>query len=229
MFASFNRFELDLPLSIVVACSQPGQDASSDVEQALRDIKLLHQLDQMDTEDIREELAEYGAWDEEQLADDEENLRRLVWVAAGQLRDELFQALSGLECLTEKDVREILRRCNSSHRDVPKSKLLEGAMTNANTLRIVSGQGTPILVRLLYEGDEYGKNDCCINDGPPLVEFFDARQARKLFVSRYRVSSFLEHRGGVNLSPGTHGLILDRYDVEIVQHWLNRRLAERPE
>lgn len=121
-------------------------------------------------------------------------------------------------------------------------------MTNANTLRIVSGQGTPILVRLLYEGDEYGKNDCCINDGPPLVEFFDAfpqrhlglagwfvglsrriRQERKLFVSRYRVSGFLEHRGGVDLSPGTHGLILDRYDVEIVQHWLNRRLAERPE
>lgn len=107
MFASFNRFELNLPLAIVVACSQPGQNASSDVEQALRNIKLLHQLDQMDMEDIREELAEYGAWDEEQLADDEENLRRLVWVAAGQLRDELFQALSGLECLTEKDVREI--------------------------------------------------------------------------------------------------------------------------
>lgn len=102
-------------------------------------------------------------------------------------------------------------------------------MATANIIRIVSGQGTPTLARLLYEGDEYGKNDCCINDGPPLVEFFDARQARNLFVSRYLVASFIEHRGGVDLSPGTHGLILDRYDVEIVQHWLNRRLAERPE
>jgi len=102
-------------------------------------------------------------------------------------------------------------------------------MATANIIRIVSGQGTPILARLLYEGDEYGKNDCCINDWPPLVEFFDARQARNLFVSRYLVASFIEHRVGVDLSPGTHGLILDRYDVEIVQHWLNRRLAERPE
>jgi hypothetical protein len=107
MFASFNRFELNLPLAIVVACSQPGQDASADVEYALRDANLLHQLDQLDMQDIREELAEYGAWDEEQLEDDEENLRRLVWLAACQLRDELSQALTDLECLTEKDVREI--------------------------------------------------------------------------------------------------------------------------
>lgn len=102
-------------------------------------------------------------------------------------------------------------------------------MTNANTLRIVSGQGTPILARLLYEGDEYGKNDCCINDGPPLVEFFDARQPRNLFVSRYLVASFIEHRGAVDLSPGTHGLILDRYDVELVQSWLKKGLEQRPE
>ncbi len=38
---------------------------------------------------IRAELGEYGAWDEDELEDDEANRRRIVWIAAGNIREEL--------------------------------------------------------------------------------------------------------------------------------------------
>lgn len=99
----------------------------------------------------------------------------------------------------------------------------------ANDVRIVSGQGTTLLVRLLYEGDEYGIKDSLVNDGPPLVEFFAVKQKSKLFLARYKASNFLDILGGVDLSPGTYGMILDGYDVLLVQRWLKKCLEQRPE
>ena len=43
---------------------------------------------------LRKELAEYGAWDAAELADHAQNLRRLVWVAAGDLADECAEVSS---------------------------------------------------------------------------------------------------------------------------------------
>ncbi len=37
---------------------------------------------------IRKELAEQGAWDVSELADDAANMARLVWIAAGNISDE---------------------------------------------------------------------------------------------------------------------------------------------
>jgi len=35
-------------------------------------------------------LSEYGAWDEEELADDEMNRVRLLWIAAGNAQDAIY-------------------------------------------------------------------------------------------------------------------------------------------
>jgi hypothetical protein len=95
MYANFNRFELNLPIAVVLSCSQPGKDASEDVEAALRRYpSLLADIRDLDPFLVREELSEYGAWDEEELADDEENAERLVWLAACELKDELFRLLT---------------------------------------------------------------------------------------------------------------------------------------
>jgi len=40
-----------------------------------------------DAEDCRDFLKPFGAWDAEELADDEMNLVRAVWVVAGNLKD----------------------------------------------------------------------------------------------------------------------------------------------
>lgn len=37
---------------------------------------------------IRAELRESGAWDNDELADDDANWQRLIWIAAGNINDE---------------------------------------------------------------------------------------------------------------------------------------------
>ena len=41
---------------------------------------------------IAAELSEYGAWDEEELSDHEQNLHRLLWSAACSLKEERYEA-----------------------------------------------------------------------------------------------------------------------------------------
>ena len=38
---------------------------------------------------LQEELKEYGAWNQEELADDAANWRRIVWLAAGNIKEEM--------------------------------------------------------------------------------------------------------------------------------------------
>ncbi len=37
---------------------------------------------------LRAELSEYGAWEKSELQDDKQNWIRIVWVAAGNIKDE---------------------------------------------------------------------------------------------------------------------------------------------
>lgn len=60
----------------------------SDVESLVNNPKIRRQLDKIPAEKIRAELKEYGAWDETELADHEENKRRVVWLAAGNITEE---------------------------------------------------------------------------------------------------------------------------------------------
>jgi len=59
--------------------------------------------------------------------------------------------------------------------------------------------GRPFTVRIVREGDGYGRDDCLTHDeADPLVEFYDASQdsskfgLRGQFVSRYYLSTLLE-------------------------------------
>lgn len=110
MYANFNRFELNLPIAVVLSCSQPGKDASEDVKAALRRYpSLLADIQDLDPFLVREELSEYGAWDEDELADDEKNAERLVWLAANDIREELFRLLSE-SGLDDDDVNYLLHK-----------------------------------------------------------------------------------------------------------------------
>ena len=48
---------------------------------------IARQLRKVDVEALRRDLREYGAWDTEQLADHEENLTRLLWLACSDIRE----------------------------------------------------------------------------------------------------------------------------------------------
>ena len=90
-WASFNRFELRLPGQCVLDCSHSGP-CDADVNRWVDRVRAQVAADNFalspNAENISAELAEYGAWDEEQLADDEQNWHRLVWIAANNIAEE---------------------------------------------------------------------------------------------------------------------------------------------
>jgi hypothetical protein len=62
-------------------------DCEDDARQVIKEIR--KQLDRLSPESIKNELWDYGAWDDVELRDHEMNLVRLVWTQGGQLADEL--------------------------------------------------------------------------------------------------------------------------------------------
>ena len=80
--AYFNRFAVDMPDEAVPECSHQG---ACDEDVAYWEPKI--PIDAT-PEQIRDELKEYGAWDDEGLADDAENRHRIIWLAAGSIQDE---------------------------------------------------------------------------------------------------------------------------------------------
>lgn len=88
MIAQFNRFEIELTKAQVTSvCTSGSNDAA--VEILINVPKVRRQLNKIDPDAIRAELREYGAWDDDELADDDENRRRIIWLAAWNIYDDL--------------------------------------------------------------------------------------------------------------------------------------------
>jgi hypothetical protein len=86
---SSGRIELKMTLKQAQSCSHPGR-CDDDVV-ALRQVPAIkRQLEKLDPKLVADCLREYGAWDEEQLADHEYNLDRLLWIAACDIAEENF-------------------------------------------------------------------------------------------------------------------------------------------
>lgn len=83
-WASFNRFEFQLPVECVNACHHTGA-CDSDVEFWQSRV---NRPSEMTPEKLRAELSEYGAWNDYELSDDAANWRRIIWLAAGNIQDE---------------------------------------------------------------------------------------------------------------------------------------------
>jgi len=86
--AYFTGFDLDLPAECVLDCTVPGQDADEPVAYWSGRIQ---RPPEATPEAVREHLAGYGAWDDEELQDDAANWHRIVWIAAGNIRDEAHE------------------------------------------------------------------------------------------------------------------------------------------
>lgn len=87
MFATFNRFELQMTKDQSAIASHQGQ-CDADVAELVTHPKIRRQLDRIGADAIRDELREYGAWDAAELSDDQQNRQRIVWIAAGNIREE---------------------------------------------------------------------------------------------------------------------------------------------
>lgn len=81
MYAQFNRFEFIMTKAQGESASHQGE-CYDDVVALLKVPAIKRQLQKIDPEDIKAELKEYGAWDAEELQDEEKNHQRIVWIAA---------------------------------------------------------------------------------------------------------------------------------------------------
>ena len=89
MIAQFNRFEIVMTKKQAEACSHPGP-CDADVAALIKTPAMARQLRRIDTAAIVAELKEYGAWDDKELRDGPANDRRIVWIAAGNIMDEIY-------------------------------------------------------------------------------------------------------------------------------------------
>jgi hypothetical protein len=76
------RIELQLTLDQARSASHQGR-CDDDVLTLSRDIA--SQISTIDPADLTRELREYGAWDDTELADHNQNLQRILWLAAGDI------------------------------------------------------------------------------------------------------------------------------------------------
>ena len=80
----FDRLSIEMPDDAVSDCSHQGR-CDDDVAHWVRSGQIKFNGT---PENSRRELAEYGAWDDEELADDDQNLHRILWIAAGNIQEE---------------------------------------------------------------------------------------------------------------------------------------------
>lgn len=94
MYATFNRFEIVMTKKQANSVSHSGQ-CYDDVKALMENKKFMSQFKNIDKDAIREELKECGTWDNDELTDDEKNLERIIWIAGGNISDELARYKHG--------------------------------------------------------------------------------------------------------------------------------------
>jgi len=76
--------DLKLTRSDANNCSHSGQ-CDTDVIQAMDKPYIRRQLSKLDPDKLKTELSEYGAWDDDELMNHEDNLMRWLWISAGDI------------------------------------------------------------------------------------------------------------------------------------------------
>lgn len=82
--SSSGRIEIEMTLAQAQSASHQGQ-CDVDVLALSNHRKIRAQLERIDPKALRDELREYGAWDDQELADHGQNLQRILWIAAGDI------------------------------------------------------------------------------------------------------------------------------------------------
>jgi len=88
-------------------------------------------------------------------------------------------------------------------------------------------------IRIVRDGDKYGRDDCLTHDGSPMVEFYDTRydhaasRGRGQFVQRYYIETLLDgSTGGLCLMGGVPEWGLSGEDMKIVREFLTNEVKK---
>ena len=86
---SSGRIEFQLTLEQANRGSHSGQ-CDDDIASLLLEPDISAQLLAISPQLLADELREYGAWNDEELANHSDNLARLLWIACGDIVDNQF-------------------------------------------------------------------------------------------------------------------------------------------
>lgn len=81
---SSGKIELNITKKIANSCMHQGR-CNDDVKAAMKLPEIKRQLNKLNPEILKEELREYGAWDESELNNHADNLMRILWIASGDI------------------------------------------------------------------------------------------------------------------------------------------------
>jgi hypothetical protein len=88
MLAQFTGFGIEMTLAEAESVSHSGR-CDEDVIVLVASPKIRRQLDKIGWLPIRNELADYGAWDAHELQNDHANRQRIVWIAGCNITEEV--------------------------------------------------------------------------------------------------------------------------------------------
>jgi hypothetical protein len=84
--SSSGRIELQMTMEHAESASHQG-DCDEDTRELSKVPAIAEQLTKIDPAVLSAELKEYGAWDAEELSDHDQNLQRVLWLAAGDISE----------------------------------------------------------------------------------------------------------------------------------------------
>jgi hypothetical protein len=87
------KIEFQMTMDQAESVGQPGQDAEEDVRQLMRDPDMKEVIEylQDNMDSVKEELKEQGAWNDEELQDEDMNIVRIIWIAGNDIKDRAFE------------------------------------------------------------------------------------------------------------------------------------------
>lgn len=83
-FSGNYGIELNITLNEARIGAHPGQ-CDDDIAYLRTVPRIRRQLAKIIPENLRRELKEYGAWDDDELTDHDANLSRILWIACGYI------------------------------------------------------------------------------------------------------------------------------------------------
>jgi len=87
MWAYIGFTEIEITKAQAASIDFPGRDCEPEVKELLQVPKIRRQFAKFDPKKLRDNLAEYGAWTDEELQDHEQNKIRTLWLACSNIND----------------------------------------------------------------------------------------------------------------------------------------------
>lgn len=89
--SSSGNIEIQLTKDQAASASVGGIDNESAIDDLLTNPEISSQFDDISDDALKSELEDYGAWDDEELSDREMNIKRVLWLAAGDISNGLVE------------------------------------------------------------------------------------------------------------------------------------------